>query len=210
MTAFAHEATVALADSVRALIDAVRLADAPVDALERARAAVDSARAGLDEFRHLGQVAQASLDGADIGLRTPFTGAPNDYFPYSPIVGRRNPVAPPVEMWADDHGRVHGRVTLQSPYNGPPGLVHGGVIALIFDELLGACAIANECPGFTGTLTVKYLRGTPLRVPLTMESWLDRVEGRKTFVLGELRHGDEVTASAAGVFIATAHQITKQ
>ena len=204
MTEFSHTDTVALADAARALIDAIRLADAPIDVLTRARVAVETATRELTPHRHLGQVAQAALDGAAISERGELHGPPSEFFPYSPIVGPRNPIAPPVLMWPDDAFHLHGLVTLGAAYSGPPGLVHGGVIALIFDELLGACAVINDCAGFTGTLTVKYLRGTPIRTSITMEAWIDRVEGRKTFVTGELRYGGSATASATGIFISAA------
>ena len=210
MPEVAHDATVAVADALRGLIDALRLAAAPVDALAEAQALVERAEAVLAPHRFGGLPAQGALDGAGFGLRSDMVGEPNGYFPYSPIVGPRNPIAPPVRLWPAANGRMHGSAELGAPYAGPPGLVHGGIIALLFDELLGACAILNEAPGFTGTLTVKYLRGTPLRTPLALEAWVDRIEGRKTFVTGELRSGDTVTATATGVFIATAHQIEKQ
>ena len=210
MTGFAEHETVALADAVRGLIDAVRMVDAPAVVLDDARRAVEAATAALAPHRTHGVPAQGALDGAGFGLRSAFLGEPAEFFPYSPIVGPRNPLAPPVRMWAATDGHVHGEVTFPAPYAGPPGLVHGGVLALLFDELLGACAVINECPGFTGTLTVKYLRGTPMRSPLTLDAWIDRVEGRKTFVTGEVRHCDVVTASATGIFISVAHQIEKQ
>jgi hypothetical protein len=67
--------------------------------------------------------------------------APQDVFPTSPVIGFANPVAPPVEVWAvegqDGWREIRGRVTFGYPYEGPPTCVHGGVIAELFDELLG-------------------------------------------------------------------------
>jgi acyl-coenzyme A thioesterase PaaI-like protein len=177
--------------------------------LAGAQRLIDDARAALDPHRHTGQIAQGALNGEGVRLRDVLTGSPNQFFPYSPIVGPLNPIAPPVRMWADSARHVHGEVVLDAPYVGPPGLVHGGVLALIFDELLGAAAVINDCPGFTGTLTVKYLRGTPVRTPLTMEASVERVEGRKTFVTGEIRNGAAVTAVATGIFISTETQLPR-
>ena len=135
---------------------------------------------------------------------------PADFFPYSPIIGRRNPIAPPVRMWKQHlaegsgaHGafEVLGEATLRAAYNGPPGSVHGGVVAAVFDELLGCAAVVNEVAGFTGTLTVVYRSPTPLDEPLTMRAWIDRVEGRKTFARGELHHAGTLCAEADGIFI---------
>lgn len=209
MTTPPQEESVALVDALRSLIESARLVDAPADVLAGAQRLIDDARAALDPYRHQGQIAQGALDGEGIRLRDLFTGSPNQFFPYSPIVGPLNPIAPPVRMWADEARHVHGEVVLDAPYVGPPGLVHGGVLALIFDELLGAAAVINECPGFTGTLTVKYLHGTPVRTPLTMEASVERVEGRKTFVTGEIRNGETVTAVATGIFISTPSQLPK-
>ena len=58
--------------------------------------------------------------------------------------------------------------------------MHGGVAALILDQVLGEAAGAGGKPGMTGTLTLRYRQGTPLG-DLRGEAWIDRVEGIKTF-----------------------------
>jgi hypothetical protein len=52
----------------------------------------------------------------------------------------------------------------------------------------------------TGTLTVRYRRGTPLG-DLRGEAHIERVEGVKTFVVGHLADAEGVTVEAEGVFI---------
>src|SRR5687768_7534483 len=55
-------------------------------------------------------------------------GDPTAPFDHSPLMGRANPLAPPIELErADD--MVRGRVTFGSAYEGPPGCVHGGYVA---------------------------------------------------------------------------------
>jgi acyl-coenzyme A thioesterase PaaI-like protein len=191
-----------LTEAVRDLIDRVRTVDAPpgvlTDALAQVRAVVDD----LTPFAYGGPYQQASLRLPE-GARPELEGRqPSEFFPYSPIVGPRNPLAPPVRMWTDGD-RMCGEVTLRAAYNGPPSMVHGGVIALIFDELLGATNVVHGVGAFTGTLTVRYERPTPLGKPLEMVGWVDRMEGRKVFTLGELLHDGVVTARAEGVFIRT-------
>lgn len=56
---------------------------------------------------------------------------------------------------------------------------------------------------FTGTITVKYLRGTPLG-PLRSEAWVDGKEGRKVFARGTISDSNGVTVEADGVFIEPA------
>lgn len=82
-------------------------------------------------------------------------------------------------------------------------VAHGGWTAALMDELLGACANANRAPAVTGTLTVTYLRPVPVDHDLVCHGQVDRVEGRRRFVSGEIRLSstDVLLARGEGVFI---------
>ncbi len=195
----------ALASALRRAIALARVTTAPAALLERARAAIDEAAGLLEPHRHPGPFMQAGL-GIDPARRLQGAGpdsAPHAVFPYSPVIGRRNPLAPPVPFEVVD-GVVRGEVVFGPVYNGPPGSVHGGVIALVFDELLGYVNVANQSGAFTGTLSVRYVRMTPIGVPIRMEARTERVDGRKVFSSGAMFAGDELTAEAEGVFIRPA------
>ena len=57
-----------------------------------------------------------------------------------------------------------GRVTLGKPHEGPPGLVHGGVVATLLDHVLARAVRAAGRGGLTATLTVTYRRPVHLGV----------------------------------------------
>ena len=132
-------------------------------------------------------------------------GHPQDVFSTSPVIGFANPVAPPVEVWAvnghEGWREVRGRVTYGYAYEGPPTCVHGGVIAELFDELLGMSNILVGSGAMTGTLTVRYRRPTPLLAPLELAARHTGREGRKVYAWGGIYHQGELTAEADGVFI---------
>ena len=128
------------------------------------------------------------------------SGHPQDFFPTSPVIGFANPVAPPVLVEVADGG-LRGSAYFDYQYEGPPTCVHGGVIALVFDELLGAANIAAGSPGMTGTLTVRYRRPTPLRTELRLEARCIGRQGRKITTWGGIYRGDELLAEAEGIFI---------
>jgi acyl-coenzyme A thioesterase PaaI-like protein len=131
---------------------------------------------------------------------------PQDHFPTSPMIGYANPISPPVEVWAvlgeDGQREIRGRVTFDYPFEGPPTCVHGGVIAELFDEVLGATNIIAGNPGMTGTLTVKYRKPTPLLTDLRIEARCLGWSGRKIRTWGAIFAGDVLTAEAEGIFIA--------
>jgi len=98
-----------------------------------------------------------------------------------------------------DAGR--GTAYFDYQYEGPPTCVHGGVLAMVFDEMLGAANIMAGSPGMTGTLTIRYRRPTPLRTPLRLEARFVERDGRKIHTWGAMYHGDVLTAEAEGIFI---------
>lgn len=117
------------------------------------------------------------------------------------VVGLRNPHAVPLVIERSGDGRAWSSFELNGLFEGPPTLVHGGVTALILDQIFGEAAADGGHPGMTGTLTLKYRRGTPLG-KCSAEAWIDRVDGVKTHVLGEMRDADgNVTVEGHGIFI---------
>ncbi len=119
----------------------------------------------------------------------------------SGIAGRSNPLAPPLHMWFEGD-KVRGWAIYTEPYEGPAGCLHGGFIAAAFDDLLGFAQMASGQAGYTGTLTVKMRRPTPLNRRLDYEAGVDRIEGRKIWVWGKCRDGDELLSEAEIVFIS--------
>ena len=116
------------------------------------------------------------------------------------VVGLRNAVAPPLVIHREPDGRVWADVELGMQYEGPAGLTHGGISALLLDQVLGEAAEHGGAPGMTATLTLRYRRPTPLG-RLHVEARVDRVEGVKTFVTGHLAGPDGVCIEAEGIFI---------
>ena len=72
---------------------------------------------------------------------------------------------------------------------------------MLLDHVLGATAHLPGKPAYTGTLTLRYLRGTPLGQPLRAQARVDRIEGCKIFAVGHIADADGVTVQAEGVFI---------
>ena len=124
-----------------------------------------------------------------------------DFVEFSPIAGLSNPIAAPVKIWLED-GKAVGKVRFSKGYEGAPGLVHGGHVAAVFDELLGFVQGFSNCPGMTGTLAITYRAPTPLLTDLRLVGTYDGMEGRKIFTSGQLYAGELLLAEAKGLFIA--------
>jgi len=121
-------------------------------------------------------------------------------FEWHPLIGPSHPLAPPIRI--ERHGdRAVGTVTFGHVYEGPRGAVHGGFIAAMFDVILISAASIAQVAGLTGTLTVRYRKPTPLRLPIRYEAWVDEVFERKVLVKGVSTVDGVVLAEAEGIFI---------
>jgi acyl-coenzyme A thioesterase PaaI-like protein len=177
-----------LTESVRDLIDATIRSEADADTVAEVRGLVDAAVARLRERQ---------IPGA-FGVRQTAAGESVGWG--NAVIGIRNALAPPVLTRREESGRVVADFHLGAAYEGPPGLVHGGVSALILDHLLGEAASPDRKPRFTGSITVRYLRATPLG-PLRVEAVRTRTEGVKTYCTGHIADAEGMTVEAEGVFI---------
>lgn len=177
------------AEAVRQLVDACVTSAAEDDAVRDALGDVRSALSRIGETRH---EKTFGLTYGPVGRRRQWG---------NPVIGLRNPIAPPLlPEFAHETRSVTSDFHCGPAYEGPPGLVHGGIVSLILDQMLGHAANAAPPRAMTGTLTVVYHRGTPLG-DLRAEAWLEREQGLKKWARGRVIGPDGVTAEAEGVFI---------
>ena len=178
-----------LAQAVRELIDATI----------RTQADDATMREATGQVRQVTERLRRGILSDSPGLRYVVDGRPLAWG--NAVVGLRNPIAPPLVIEHDEPGHCWSDFHLGAAYEGPPNLVHGGVSALVLDHLLGEAASEGLTkPLFTGTITVKYLRGTPLG-PLRAEASVYRREAIKTYARGYIADSAGVTVEAEGVFI---------
>jgi acyl-coenzyme A thioesterase PaaI-like protein len=87
---------------------------------------------------------------------------------------------------------------------GGPNVAHGGWTAGVLDEVLGHVPLLHQQLTVTGTLEVRFVKPVPIERALQARAWVDRVDGVKWFVSGELvlASSRALLASATGVWIA--------
>ena len=116
------------------------------------------------------------------------------------VGGLSHPIAPQLTMQLDGDGGT-GEVVIGPLFQGGPGLVHGGIIALLIDHAMGCVAARPDRPAMTVQLAMRYHRPTPLGVPLTVSVALDRIEGRKLHLSATITAQNQVTVEADAIFL---------
>jgi acyl-coenzyme A thioesterase PaaI-like protein len=111
-----------------------------------------------------------------------------------------------LHFFIDAEGRVLCRTRLSVRFQGPPGHVHGGIIATMLDEAMSKANRHRGIVAITRHMSVDYLKPVPLEADLVLEGWSERDaasdSGRKHRCAAEVRDASgTVLATAAGIFI---------
>jgi hypothetical protein len=113
------------------------------------------------------------------------------YLDHAFDVGAYNPCFPEYAFDTLDADAATGRVTFPVVYEGPPGLVNGGFLAVFFDCVTQHQSSASGRTGKTRSLTVTFRRPTPVLVELGFDVVRAEADGRVTST-ARLLLGDEV------------------
>ncbi len=118
--------------------------------------------------------------------------------------GELNPMAPPLRYSTESIGgveRVVATVRCGAVYEGPPGGVHGGYVAGLFDDVLGRTIALIGGGAVTGRLDVRYRRVTPIEADLRFVAWVDHDRGRRIVSKAHCFAGETFTAEAEALFV---------
>ncbi|MEX2626721.1 MAG: PaaI family thioesterase, partial [Ilumatobacteraceae bacterium] len=191
------------AGALRRLGHALIAHEADEDLLARVASTADRVAADLEEqparSRDLLELKRRMFD-----IEVP-DGATVVHFDECFVSGPWNPLGIAIEVHREGDEAV-AEVSLGAAFEGAPGRSHGGIVAAIFDDVLGYLLTLRQEPGFTGELTVRYLAPTPIGQPLRFRARVEQREGRKLQTTAEARvigpDGEgEVVASARATFV---------
>jgi uncharacterized protein (TIGR00369 family) len=119
------------------------------------------------------------------------------------VCGMQNPIGLKAFFYQDEEGRVVAHFTGKEEHQGYPGVMHGGIVTALLDEVIARVAIAQDLLwGVTAKLEVRFRRPVPLGQPLTLVGEMTRLRSRTLEAHGEIRLEDgTVAAEAEGVYI---------
>ena len=110
------------------------------------------------------------------------------YLDHARDIGSFNPSFPVYEMTVDGD-TARGSVEFPIVYEGPPGIVHGGFLAVFFDCVIQHHNCEVGVAGKTTDLQLRYRRPTPLLTRLDFDIVRtvdgDRIESNARLLLGE-------------------------
>jgi len=83
---------------------------------------------------------------------------------------------------------------------GSLGITHGGYVSLLLDECMGKCLSVQRLKAPTAKLSVNFRAPMRLHEEYEVRAWIERQEGRKNILRGEIR-------ATSGTVVADAHAL---
>jgi acyl-coenzyme A thioesterase PaaI-like protein len=104
------------------------------------------------------------------------------------VCGLLNPLGLHLVFENSAPGEVTAEFTVPEMYQGYPGVVHGGIVAAMLDELAGRAFMGSDPPRFmfTARLQVRYRRNVPVEQPLRLVGRARSSRGRTAEASSEI------------------------
>jgi len=120
------------------------------------------------------------------------------------VCGRDNPVGLYMQFYDNGENEVVSNYTVPARYQSYPGIVHGGVLASMLDEVVGRVAMIGDHHHFMVSvkLQVLYRHPVPVETPLKIRSRILRLSGRLGKAQGEIILPDGLIACEAAITLA--------
>ncbi|BBZ14229.1 PaaI family thioesterase [Mycobacterium branderi] len=171
---------------------------------------IEAVRVLQDHARAVDAPDEVISEAADLLEKVSDLLAPFDTGEWRSPSGRRmdlpmrgNISSVPMKMSKTDDGRIRGWARFRRFHLGRNGAVHGGMVAQLFDSVLGlTSAVLTGGPyQRTAYLHLDYRHIVPIEKQLQVEAGISRVEGRKIFVSGRLSDGGTLLTEGQALFV---------
>ncbi|MGD9702871.1 MAG: PaaI family thioesterase [Ilumatobacteraceae bacterium] len=155
-----------------------------------------------EPVRNRSLISLSGMAGSSLFGEPPGDGERLSHFPDCVVSGAANPMGTAIAVRREADDAV-AEVVLGAAFEGAPGRAHGGVVAAIFDDVMGYQLSILKLPAFTGRIEITYRAPTPIEVPLVFRARVDAREERKLHMSASA-HADDgrvLIAEATATFI---------
>jgi acyl-coenzyme A thioesterase PaaI-like protein len=101
-------------------------------------------------------------------------------------------------------GRSWTELTLDRRFEGWEGIVHGGIVSTILDEVMAWSLVGQDSWGVTARMSVEFRRPVEVGTPIRADGWVTRDRRRIVETAGRIVHSStgEELATGTGLYVA--------
>lgn len=109
-----------------------------------------------------------------------------------------------------DAGTLYLRAWFGPRALGPPGHVHGGAMAAVLDEAMGAACWMNGHAVVAAQISISFVGMLPIGTDTTVEAWIDKIDGRKIHLRSHMKNpSGQLVTEGQGLFVVLKDEMLK-
>tara|TARA_B000000609_G_C24055293_1_gene283546 strand:- start:107 stop:610 length:504 start_codon:yes stop_codon:yes gene_type:complete len=97
--------------------------------------------------------------------------------------------------------KIYAKYIFEKSFEGGPGLVHGGILSTVLDDMMGYATFTQNLFCVTANLNVNFRAPSPVDKEFELYAWVKEVDGNKVYAESVIQSEDSIHVEADGLFI---------
>ncbi len=97
--------------------------------------------------------------------------------------------------------KIYAKYIFEKSFEGGPGLVHGGILSTVLDDMMGYATFTQNLFCVTANLNVNFRVPSPVDKEFELYAWVKEVDGNKVYAESVIQSEDSIHVEADGLFI---------
>ena len=97
--------------------------------------------------------------------------------------------------------KIYAKYVFEKSFEGGPGLVHGGILSTVLDDMMGYATFTQNLFCVTANLNVNFRAPSPVDKEFELYAWVKEVDGNKVYAESVIQSEDSIHVEADGLFI---------
>ena len=97
--------------------------------------------------------------------------------------------------------KIYAKYIFEKSFEGGPGLVHGGILSTVLDDMMGYATFTQNLFCVTANLNVNFRAPSPVDKEFELYAWVKEVDGNKVYAESVIQSEYAIHVEADGLFI---------
>ena len=97
--------------------------------------------------------------------------------------------------------KIYAKYIFEKSFEGGPGLVHGGILSTVLDDMMGYATFTQNLFCVTANLNVNFRAPSQVDKEFELYAWVKEVDGNKVYAESVIQSEDAIHVEADGLFI---------
>ena len=117
------------------------------------------------------------------------------------VCGKANPSGLKLDFTYDEAGAAYATLAVDEIFEGYPGVVHGGILSTLLDEVMAKAIIQSGKVAVTAKLSVSYRKALSSGQNVVLKGWITKAKSRIISTAASISDESGIYAEAEAVFV---------